>query len=272
MVPTSVRNAPGEQDLGKPPMLELDRVWRWYGDGDTRVDALHEVSLKVADGEFLAVTGPSGSGKSTLLQIMGLLDRASEGAVSIAGRDVGHLSDGERTRLRLHQLGFVFQRFHLLPTLSAIENVALPMEAAGVGASARYDRAAELLASVGLAERLTFLQSQLSGGQRQRVAIARALANDPRLILADEPTGALHTEDQAQVVELLHRLHRDGRTVIVVTHDLDVAAQAQRRVEIRDGRISPAGSAYPARPVVPGSTPAQPHTAPSHVSPEEHKS
>jgi len=218
-------------------MLELRNVWRSYGSGDTRIDALHDVDLRVRDGEFLAVVGPSGSGKSTLLQIMGLLDRPTQGQVILDGQDVSGLSDTERTRRRLFALGFVFQRFHLLPGLSAVENVALPMEAAGVGASERYARAAALLESVGLADRLTFPPAQLSGGQRQRVAIARALANDPHLILADEPTGSLHSEDTANVVDLLHRFQRDGRTVVVVTHDPEVAASAQRRVEIRDGQI-----------------------------------
>jgi ABC-type lipoprotein export system ATPase subunit len=168
---------------------------------------------------------------------MGLLDRPSEGTVRLDGRDVGDLSDGERTRLRLMELGFVFQRFHLLPTLSAVENVALPMEAAGVPAGERYMRAAGLLESVGLAERLTFVPAQLSGGQRQRVAIARALANGPRLILADEPTGALHSEDRVHVIALLRRFQHEGRSLVVVTHDQEVAAHAERRVELRDGRV-----------------------------------
>ena len=218
-------------------MLELRDVWRSYGSGETRIDALHEVNLHVRTGEFLAVVGPSGSGKSTLLQIMGLLDRPTQGQVILDGDDVSNLSDSERTRRRLFSLGFVFQRFHLLPGQSAVENVALPLEAAGVAPTERYARAAALLESVGLGDRLTFLPGALSGGQRQRVAIARALANNPPFILADEPTGALHTDDTANVVELLHRLHRDGRTVVVVTHDPEVAASAERRVEIRDGQI-----------------------------------
>jgi macrolide transport system ATP-binding/permease protein len=218
-------------------MLELRNVWRSYGKGETRIDALHDVSLRVADGEFLAVVGPSGSGKSTLLQIMGLLDRPTQGTVAFGGRDVSTLSDGERTRLRLTGLGFVFQRFHLLPGLSAVENVALPLEAAGVPAGQRYARAAALLADVGLGERLTFPPSELSGGQRQRVAIARALANGPQLILADEPTGALHSEDRLTVLDLLRRFRDEGRTLVIVTHDPQVAASAERRVEIRDGRI-----------------------------------
>lgn len=172
----------------------------------------------------------------SLLQIMGLLDRPTRGTVTFDGRDVSTLSDGERTRLRLTGLGFVFQRFHLLPGLSAVENVALPLEAAGVPAGQRYALAAALLTDMSLGDRLTFPPSELSGGQRQRVAIARALANGPKLILADEPTGSLHSEDRVTVLDLLRRFQKEGRTVVVVTHDPQVAATAERRVEIRDGR------------------------------------
>ena len=218
-------------------MLSLSNVWRLYEVGDEQVTALHDVNLDIGDGEFIAIVGPSGSGKSTLLQIIGLIDRPSQGNVLLDGQDVSALSDVERTRLRLGFLGFVFQRFHLLKDLTAVENVALPMEAAGVPPDERYARAGELLRSVGLGERLRFRPSQLSGGQRQRVAIARALANDPRLILADEPTGELHSEDRANVIALLERFHREGHTIMVVTHDPSVAAVAERRIEIRDGRI-----------------------------------
>jgi macrolide transport system ATP-binding/permease protein len=223
-------------------MLALEGVCRTYPVGDDQVVALHDVNLRVAPADFLAVVGPSGSGKSTLLQILGLLDRPSGGRVLLDGRDTAALDDEERARLRLETLGFVFQRFHLLAELTALENVALPLEAAGVPAAPRYARAASLLTSVGLGERLHFYPSQLSGGQRQRVAIARALANDPRIILADEPTGELHSEDRAQVLALFRRLHAEGRTVIVVTHDPEVAAAAERRIEIRDGRVQEVGS------------------------------
>lgn len=218
-------------------MLELRGVWREYQVGDATVVALRDVSLKIADGEFVAIVGPSGSGKSTLLQLVGLLDRPTRGTVVLDGRDLGSCDDDERTRLRLHSVGFVFQRFHLLRDLTAIENVALPLEAAGAPAGERYARAAELLTTVGLGERLLFPPARLSGGQRQRVAIARALANRPRLILADEPTGELHSEDRAQVLALLRQFQRDGHTIVVVTHDPEVAAAADRRVEIRDGRV-----------------------------------
>ncbi len=221
-------------------MLKLDGVWRTYQVGEAEVVALHDVTLSIDDGELVAIVGPSGSGKSTLLQIVGLLDRPTRGTVELAGQDVSTASDEERTRLRLHMLGFVFQRFHLLPDLTAIENVALPMEAAGVPVQERYDRAAALLETVGLGGRLSFQPAQLSGGQRQRVAIARALANDPRLILADEPTGELHSEDKANVVALLRRFHQQGHTVVVVTHDPDVATMAERWIELRDGRVQEA--------------------------------
>jgi ABC-type lipoprotein export system ATPase subunit len=218
-------------------MLELSGVWRTYRSGETDVVALRDVNLRIDDGDYLAITGPSGSGKSTMLQIVGLLDRPTRGRVALDGQDVNDLSDAERTRLRLRTIGFVFQRFHLLHDLTVIENVALPLEAAGVPVEPRYARAAELLTSVGLGHRLRFRPAQLSGGERQRVAISRALANNPRLILADEPTGELHSEDKANVLELLRRLNAEGHTIVVVTHDPEVAAVAARRVELRDGRL-----------------------------------
>ena len=218
-------------------MLQLSNVWRNYAVGESEVIALQGVDLRIDDGEFVAIVGPSGSGKSTLLQIIGLLDTPTRGAVLLDGDDVAGLNDADRTSLRLRAIGFVFQRFHLLQGLTAIENVALPMEAAGVSPAERYGRAAELLTEVGLGDRLAHRPAQLSGGQRQRVAIARALANHPGLILADEPTGELHSEDKANVLELLHGFHRQGHTIVVVTHDSDVADAARRRIEIRDGRV-----------------------------------
>ncbi len=218
-------------------MLELDHVCRSYQVGQAQVHALNDVQLRIPDGDYLAIVGPSGSGKSTLLQIIGLLDRPTAGRVLLDTHDVGELSDADRTHLRLQTLGFVFQRFHLISELTAVENVALPMEAAGVSVAQRYERAVELLAHVGLGERLDFRPSQLSGGQRQRVAIARALANQPRLILADEPTGELHTADKTSILDLFTRFNRDGHTVIVVTHDPEVAAIASQRVELRDGHL-----------------------------------
>ena len=220
--------------------LDLDRVGRWYGEGQTRIAALRDVSLVIRPGDLVAVVGPSGSGKSTLLQLLGLLDRASEGTVSVDGHDVGGLDDATLTRLRLATIGFVFQRFHLLVGQTAIENVALPLEAAGWSATDRYARAASLLDHVGLGHRLMATPAQLSGGQRQRVAIARALANDAQLILADEPTGALHSEDKAGVVALLREMHQRGKTVVIVTHDQELAAICDRRLDIRDGQVTEA--------------------------------
>lgn len=218
-------------------MLNLEHVWRVYTVGEEQIEALRDVTLAIGDGEFIAIVGPSGSGKSTLLQIAGLLDRPTQGTVALDDQDVSTLDDEQRAHLRLHTIGFVFQRFHLLGDLTALENVALPMEAAGIGTRDRFARAANLLELVGLGDRLAFRPAQLSGGQRQRVAIARALANHPRIIFADEPTGELHSEDKLRVVAFLQSVHREGRTVVVVTHDAEVAAAAQRYVEIRDGRV-----------------------------------
>ncbi len=217
--------------------LEMDHVWRRYRVGEADVIALRDASVSIESGELVAVVGPSGSGKSTFLQLIGLLDTPSEGAVRFDGQDVGSLGDAQRTQVRLQSLGFIFQRFHLLNGLTAVENVMLPMEAAGVGVEERFLRAAELLSSVGLRDRLTFRPAQLSGGQRQRVAVARAVANSPGVLLADEPTGELHSDDKARVLGLFRSLNADGRTVIIVTHDPEVAAVAERRVEIRDGSL-----------------------------------
>jgi putative ABC transport system ATP-binding protein len=219
-------------------MLALKDVWRVYPVGETEIVALEDVDLIIGDGEFVSIVGPSGSGKSTLLQIIGLLDRPTRGSVELDGVDVAALSDADRTRMRLRAIGFVFQRFHLLHGLTAIENVALPLEAAGVPPNERYSRAAGLLHEVGLGDRLEHRPSQLSGGQRQRVAIARALANDPGLILADEPTGELHSDDTAAILGLLAQFQQRGHTIVVVTHDPVVARSARRRVEMRDGRLS----------------------------------
>ncbi|MCC7366940.1 MAG: ATP-binding cassette domain-containing protein [Chloroflexi bacterium] len=220
------------------PLLELRHVRRTFEAGETTVVALDDVSLTIGAAEMVAIQGPSGSGKSTLLQIIGLLDRPTSGAVLLDGQDLSALSDAEQTRLRLTTLGFVFQRFHLFNDLTATENVELPMEAAGVPLNERRARAAELLRAVGLGERMEFRPSRLSGGQRQRVAIARALANNPRIILADEPTGELHSEDKARVLALFQQFHAEGRAIVMVTHDKEVAATAERQIEIRDGQVA----------------------------------
>ena len=215
----------------------LRDVRRDYPLGDEPVHAVRGVSLEIADGEYVAVVGPSGCGKSTLLNLVGAIDRPTAGQLEIAGRDVSRLKDAEATRFRLLHVGFVFQRFYLLPALSALENVVLPMAEAGVPRAERRERAAELLAYVGLAGRARHRPSQLSGGEQQRVAIARALANRPRLLLADEPTGELDAATGAEVIALLGRLNAEGTTVVVVTHDDELAAAARRVVRMRDGRI-----------------------------------
>jgi putative ABC transport system ATP-binding protein len=205
-------------------------------DGET-VHALRGVSLRVGQGDYVAIVGPSGSGKSTLLQLLGGIDAPSAGTVELLGTRLDTLSDRELTRLRLTRLGFVFQRFHLLPVLTAGENVELPMAEAGVPRADRRARARELLAYVGLGHRVKHRATQLSGGEMQRVAIARALANRPAVLLADEPTGELDAATGGEILELFQRLNRDGTTLVVVTHDERLAAQAGRVIHMLDGTI-----------------------------------
>ena len=219
-------------------MVELVDVVKTYTLGKTKVHALRGVSLVVEKGEFLAIMGPSGSGKSTLLHIAGCLDRPDQGKVYLDGQDVSGLPEDRLAELRGRFAGFVFQTFNLVPTLSAWENVELPMIFQGVPRKQRLARAKELLEQVGLGERLRHRPAELSGGERQRVAIARALVNDPKLILADEPTGNLDSASGAQVMGTIKELNeQQGKTLIVVTHDPEVAAYAHRAVHIRDGRI-----------------------------------
>ena len=210
---------------------------RDYAMNGRPVHALRGVSLTVETGEYVAIAGPSGSGKSTLLHILGGIDPPSSGAVTLEGRRLDRLSDRELTRLRLTRIGFVFQRFHLLPVLTAIENVELPMAEAGVGRRERRDRARELLDYVGLGDRGGHRATQLSGGEMQRVAVARALANRPALLLADEPTGELDQETGEEILALFRRINRDGATLVVVTHDERLAAEASRVIHMQDGRI-----------------------------------
>lgn len=214
-------------------------VTRDYQRGRTRVRALRGATVEVRRGDFLAVTGPSGSGKSTLLHLLGGVDVATSGEVSFLGEDLGRLSVEARAALRLREVGLVFQRFHLLPMLTAIENVELPLAAARVPRRERRDRAAATLERVGLADRLRHRPSQLSGGQCQRVAIARALANDPALVLADEPTGELDRATSRRVLTLFQELNASGTTLVVATHDLELAEGARRRIEVVDGRTWP---------------------------------
>jgi putative ABC transport system ATP-binding protein len=205
--------------------------------GET-VHAVRGVSLEIGAGEYVAVAGPSGSGKSTLLQLIGGIDTPSSGTVDLLGTRLDALSDAELTRLRLTRLGFVFQRFHLLPVLTAAENVELPMAEAGMARTERRERARELLGYVGLAHRLRHRVTQLSGGEMQRVAIARALANRPVLLLADEPTGELDASTGEEILSLFRKLNSDGTTLVVVTHDEKLAAQAGRVIHMLDGRIA----------------------------------
>jgi len=210
---------------------------RDYHMGGELVHAVRGVSLDVDDGEYLAVVGPSGCGKSTLLNLLGGIDRPSSGSVEIAGERVDRMRDADATRFRLLRVGFVFQRFYLMPALTALENVELPLAEAKVGRRERVERARELLAYVGLGARLDHRPAQLSGGEQQRVAIARALANRPSLLLADEPTGELDAHTGAEMIALLGTVNVDETTIIVVTHDEDLAGAAKRVVHMRDGVV-----------------------------------
>lgn len=212
---------------------------RDYRTGGTRVRALRGVSINVPRGDFLAVTGPSGSGKSTLLHLLGGVDTPTSGEVVFLGRNLARMSVEERAALRLEQVGLVFQRFHLLPMLTALENVELPLAAARVPRGLRRARAAAVLDRVALADRLHHRPGELSGGQCQRVAIARALANEPALVLADEPTGELDRATSREVLALFQSLNAEGTTVVVATHDLELAAGAKRSIEVVDGRAAP---------------------------------
>jgi putative ABC transport system ATP-binding protein len=222
---------------GDRVIVSLSDVRRDYPIGADRVHALQGVSLDVERGDYIAIVGPSGCGKSTLLNLIGVIDHPTSGTVTIAGRRVDAMSDREATLFRLHNIGFVFQRFYLMPILSALENVALPMAEAKVPAAQRRDRAAELLTYVGLGARLNHRPSEMSGGEQQRVAIARALSNRPALLLADEPTGELDARTGTEIIALFQRLNADGTTIVVVTHDEDLANAARHKVHMRDGRI-----------------------------------
>jgi putative ABC transport system ATP-binding protein len=220
------------------PVYELRRVSRAFGRGDTVVAAVRDVDLEIGRGELLAIVGPSGSGKTTLLQLLGGLDRPSGGEVLFEGRDLGALGDAELTVLRREAFGFVFQQFNLVPTLTAAQNVEAALAPTGMRHEQRRARVAELLQSVGLSHRAHHLPSKLSGGEQQRVAIARALANDPRVLLADEPTGNLDSATGEEIVSLLRSLaDDDGRTVVLITHDRAVANRAGRIARMQDGRL-----------------------------------
>jgi putative ABC transport system ATP-binding protein len=222
-----------------PPLYDLRGVRRTYGSGDAEVVAVDRIDLRITHGEFVVVAGPSGSGKTTLLQLLGALDRPTSGEVLFEGRDLQALGDGELADLRLHTLGFIFQQFNLIPTLTALQNVEVALAPTGLRNTERRARAVALLERVRLGHRVDNLPSQLSGGEQQRVAIARALANGPRVLLADEPTGNLDSATGEEVVDVLRALSADeGLSVVLITHDPGIAARAQRLVELRDGRVA----------------------------------
>jgi len=224
-------------------VAELEHIRKTYGSGDTTVVALDDLSMTVRRGEYVAVMGTSGSGKSTAMNILGCLDRPTSGSYRLNGTAVEQLSDDQLADLRNRELGFVFQQFHLLQELTALENVMLPMVYASVSAEDRKQRGIQALQRVGLGDRLNNKPNQLSGGQQQRVALARALINKPNLLLADEPTGALDSRTTAEVLDLFDELHHDqGMTILLVTHEHDVAARAERIVHFHDGRLVESGA------------------------------
>jgi putative ABC transport system ATP-binding protein len=230
---------PAASALAPEPVIALDAVSKVYRSGSLRVTALSEVTLQIEQSEFVAIVGPSGSGKSTLMHIVGCLDTPTSGSYRLAGQDVSAMSESELADIRNERIGFVFQQFNLLPSLSAWRNVELPLAYAGYHRADRKQLAVEALARVGLADRVEHRPGELSGGQQQRVAIARALVTEPALILADEPTGNLDSTSTADVLGLLAELHQSGRTIVLITHESFVAEAAGRTLHILDGRVVP---------------------------------
>ena len=220
-----------------PAVIDIKQLTKTYTMGETQVRALRGVDLTIDTNEYVALMGPSGSGKSTLMNLLGCLDSPTEGHYALDGKDVSRMDDAELANIRNEKIGFVFQTFNLLPRQTTLENVALPLVYAGMSKKARQDRAAEVLASVGLGERLDHRPNELSGGQRQRVAIARALVNRPAIILADEPTGNLDTKTSIEIMEIFEAIQKQGNTVILVTHEPDIAQHAHRIVRLRDGEV-----------------------------------
>jgi len=222
-------------------LIELSGIFKSYGTKENPVPVLKDISFTMQEGEYIAIMGPSGSGKSTLMNIIGCLDHFDEGSYHLDGQDISSMNNKQLADVRLHKIGFVFQNFQLLAEETALGNTALPLVYAGVNKKEREERAKQLLEEVGLGDRMNFYPSQLSGGQKQRVAIARALINHPRILLADEPTGALDQTSGQQIMDLFQRLHERGDTVLMITHDADVASHAQRTVHIIDGRLTDGG-------------------------------
>ena len=221
----------------KKAVITLEGITKTYVNGKLTVPVLHGIDLSIYEGEFTSIMGPSGSGKSTFMNILGCLDRPTSGSYRLDGEEVAHLEDDELAYVRNKRIGFVFQSFNLLPKLTALDNVALPMVYAGVSKAERTARASQLLTDLGLGTRLDHMPAELSGGQRQRVAIARALANDPAIIMADEPTGNLDSKASLDVMHIFTELYQEGRTIILVTHELDIAEYAGRNVVLKDGLI-----------------------------------
>ena len=218
-------------------LISMRDIWKTYQMGSEQVHALHGVSFDIPKGEYIAIIGPSGSGKSTLMNLIGCLDTPSKGEYWLNAKNVSEMDDDELARIRNQEVGFVFQTFNLLARATALHNVELPLIYGGIGSAKRHEMATQALKAVDLADRVTHRPNELSGGQRQRVAIARALVNHPSILLADEPTGALDTHTSMEIMDLFERLHSEGNTIIVVTHEPDIAARAHRVVSIRDGLI-----------------------------------
>ena len=218
-------------------VIELKNICKSYGEGETKLYALSDINLKIYSGEFAAIIGPSGSGKSTLMNIIGLLDKPTSGSYRINGIDTSRIDEDRLANLRNQKIGFVFQSFNLLPRTSSVDNVALPLIYSGINKGERTNRAGEALRKVGLTEKLNSRPNQLSGGQQQRVAIARSLVTNPELILADEPTGNLDTKTGEEIIGIFKALHKEGKTVVIITHEIEIARAAKRIIQIRDGKI-----------------------------------
>jgi putative ABC transport system ATP-binding protein len=236
---SSVIAKPGlpSQDGKMDKLISMRNLWKTYDMGAEKVHALHGVSFEVKRGEYLAITGPSGSGKSTLMNLIGCLDTPSQGEYWLNGKNVAEMDDDDLARIRNQEVGFVFQTFNLLARATALHNVELPLIYGGIPGAKRHEMAKQALSAVDLADRMTHRPNELSGGQRQRVAIARALVNHPSILLADEPTGALDTATSYDIMNLFQKLYEDGNTIILVTHEHDIAARAKRIISIRDGLI-----------------------------------
>jgi putative ABC transport system ATP-binding protein len=223
--------------MSKKSVIKISNAWKIYQLGEVEVPALKGISIDIKEGEFVSIIGKSGSGKSTCLNMIGCLDVPTKGEVYLDGKNIAHLSEGDLAKIRGKKIGFIFQTFNLIPSLTTVENVEVPMIFQDYDSVVRKNRAKELLTKVGLGHRLDHKPSELSGGERQRVAIARSLANDPEVILADEPTGNLDTKTGEVILEMLKKLHIEGKTLIIVTHDSYVAKKADRKIELKDGQV-----------------------------------